>query len=48
VVNNPRPGHDNDQIWEGNTNNLPPLDTPVDVTFKLEPLQKNKVIFNVP
>jgi hypothetical protein len=36
MVNNPRPGHDNDQIWEINSNALPPLRTPVEVTFKLE------------
>jgi len=35
LVNNPRPGHDNDQIWEINSNALPPLHTPVQVTFKL-------------
>jgi hypothetical protein len=37
MVNNPRPGHDNDQIWQINSNILPPLNTPVEVTFKLEP-----------
>jgi hypothetical protein len=36
MVNNPRPGHDNDQIWQIVTNGLPPLETPVDVTFRLE------------
>ena len=35
LVNNPRPGHDNDQIWSANTNVLPPLNTPVEVTFRL-------------
>jgi len=37
MVNNPRPGHDNDQIWQVNSNSLPPLNTPVQVTFKLGP-----------
>jgi hypothetical protein len=36
MVNNPRPGHDNDQIWQINSNALPPLNTTVEVTFKLE------------
>ncbi|MGA2752016.1 MAG: YdjY domain-containing protein [Verrucomicrobiota bacterium] len=36
MVNNPRPGHDNDQIWQLDSNTLPPLGTPVEVTFKLE------------
>lgn len=36
MVNNPRPGSDNDQIWEINSNVVPPLNTPVEVTFKLE------------
>ncbi len=36
MVNNPRSGHDNDQIWQINTNDLPPLETAVEVTFRLE------------
>jgi hypothetical protein len=36
MVNNPRPGSDNDQIWEINSNLLPPTNTAVEVTFKLE------------
>lgn len=36
MANNPRPNHDNDQIWEINTNHLPPWKTPITVTFKLE------------
>jgi hypothetical protein len=36
MVNNPRQGHDNDQIWQVNSNALPPLNTPVEVTFTLE------------
>ncbi|HZM05990.1 MAG TPA: YdjY domain-containing protein [Candidatus Saccharimonadales bacterium] len=35
MVNNPRPGSDNDQIWQINSNMLPPLHTPIEVTFKL-------------
>jgi hypothetical protein len=41
MVNNPRPGSDNDQIWQINSNVVPPLNTPVDVTFKLE-METNK------
>jgi hypothetical protein len=36
LVNNPRPGSDNDQIWQINSNVLPPLNAPIEVTFKLE------------
>jgi hypothetical protein len=36
MMNNPRPGSDNDQIWQINTNVVPPTNTVVDVTFKLE------------
>jgi hypothetical protein len=36
MMNNPRPGSDNDQIWEINTNVVPPTNTTVEVTFKLE------------
>jgi hypothetical protein len=41
LVNNPRPGSDNDRIWQINSNVLPPLNTQVEVTFKLE-TQTNK------
>jgi hypothetical protein len=41
MVNNPRPGSDNDQIWQINSNAVPPTNTPVEVTFKLEtPINK--------
>ncbi len=40
MVNNPRPGHDNDQIWQINSNALPPLNTTVEVTLKLEGLRE--------
>ena len=36
MVNNPRVGHEDDQIWQINSNALPPLNTDVEVTFKLE------------
>ncbi len=35
LVNNTGPGHENDLIWEPNTNNLPPASTPVEVTITL-------------
>jgi hypothetical protein len=37
MVNNPRPAHDNDQVWQIDSNALPPLHTPVEVTFTLQP-----------
>jgi len=37
MANNPRPGSDDDQIWQINSNALPALNTSVQVTFKLEP-----------
>ena len=36
MVNNPRPGNDNDQIWEVNQTLVPPAGTPVGVIFQLE------------
>lgn len=36
MINNPRPGSDDDQIWEINSNAVPPTNTTVEVTFKLE------------
>jgi hypothetical protein len=33
LINNVGPGHDNDLIWEPDTNNLPPPDVPVEVTI---------------
>lgn len=35
LVNNPREGADRDEIWAVNTNTVPALDTPVQVTFRL-------------
>jgi hypothetical protein len=41
MANNPRPGSDNDQIWQINSNLLPPTNTTVEVTFKLKtPIKK--------
>lgn len=37
VINNPRPGRDNDKIWEVQGKNLPPLNSPVEVTMRLVP-----------
>src|SRR5262249_29384586 len=36
LINNPRPGRDNDDIWEIKTEGLPPLHSAVNVTIKLE------------
>jgi hypothetical protein len=35
LINNPRPGRENDEIWLANSNNLPPVNTPVEVTIRL-------------
>lgn len=35
LVNNPRPGYDNDEIWQVRDDKVPPLDTPVDITITL-------------
>jgi hypothetical protein len=35
LINNEAPGHDNDAIWTGNTNNLPPSGAVVEVVIKL-------------
>lgn len=37
LINNISQGHDNDDIWAVNTNGLPPVNTPVRVTLRLEP-----------
>ena len=36
LINNPRPGRDNDKIWEANPLLCPPKETPVTVTVKLK------------
>ena len=36
LINNPRSGRFNDQIWHVNTDAVPPLNTPITVTLRLE------------
>jgi hypothetical protein len=36
LINNPRPGNDDDQIWQVDTKAAPKVGTPVDVTIELE------------
>jgi hypothetical protein len=36
LINNPRPGRDNDEIWEVRVNRVPALDTPIQVTIRLD------------
>ena len=36
LINNPRPGRENDKIWLANTNALPPLNSPVEVVVTLK------------
>jgi hypothetical protein len=36
MFNNPRAGHDNDEIWQVAPKGVPPLDTPVTVTITLK------------
>ena len=36
LINNPRKGSDNDQIWAVNTKAVPPVETPVEITIKIE------------
>ncbi|EDY16190.1 hypothetical protein CfE428DRAFT_6294 [Chthoniobacter flavus Ellin428] len=35
LINNPRKGNDNDQIWAVNTKAVPPVKTPVEITLTL-------------
>jgi len=37
LVNNPRPGREDDDSWLANPKALPPLETPVEVTLRLKP-----------
>jgi hypothetical protein len=37
LINNPRPGREDDDNWLANPRELPPLETPVEVTFRLKP-----------
>ena len=36
LMNNPRPGNDDDQIWNINSGATPEVGTPVDVIIELE------------
>ena len=35
LVNNPREGYDNDQIWQIQEKAVPPIDTPVEISITL-------------
>lgn len=37
LVNNPREGYDNDQIWQVRDKAVPPMDTPVEISITLAP-----------
>lgn len=37
LINNPRKGNHNDQVWEINKKAIPPRDTPVEMTIQLQP-----------
>ena len=37
LVNNPRPGRENDDLYEPFTTKLPPVGTPVEISFRLTP-----------
>ena len=37
LLNNPRKGSDNDQMWGVNEKAVPPVNTPVEIIFKLIP-----------
>jgi len=36
LVNNPRPGRENDEIWQINTNAVPAVGTPVRIIFQIK------------
>ena len=42
LINNPRKGSDNDQIWMVNTKAVPPVETLLEVTIKLETTPEKK------
>ena len=42
LINNPRKGSDNDQIWMVNKKAVPPVDTTLAITIKLEPAPEKK------
>lgn len=37
LINNPRKGSDNDQIWTVNEKAVPPVETPLELSIRLEP-----------
>jgi hypothetical protein len=37
LINNPRKGNDNDQMWNVNGETTPGVGTPVEICFKLVP-----------
>lgn len=37
LINNPRKGNDNDQVWNANEDTTPGIDTPVEIVFTLAP-----------
>ena len=42
LVNNPRPGHDDDSIWTARTGRIPDAGTPVRIVFQLRPSKPSK------
>ena len=42
LINNPRKGSDNDQIWMVNTKAVPAVETPVEVTIKFDSIPDRK------
>ena len=42
LINNPRKGSDNDQIWMVNKKAVPPVETALEITLKLEPASEKK------
>lgn len=42
LINNPRTGAENDEIWTTQTNTLPLVNTPVEITIKLNPAAKSQ------
>jgi hypothetical protein len=48
LINNPRPGNDDDQIWIVNEKTVPPAETPVAITLHLEGGEKQKAATATP
>ena len=42
LINNPRPGRESDEIWHVHADAIPPLNTSIMVTLKLEPRTSNE------